>query len=498
MDIVGSNPTGSCKNMKHIKSIKVQSAPKATTNKLLSGMFVATSMGRTENDALTFTRSGSALVDFFAQAGSMRKNKDAALELFQKAFAEDREKAIRILFYLRDVRGGQGERDLFRNSLEWVGLNFPDAFEKIVQHIPEYGRWDDLFYDNEACFSFIKQQLELDEATDKPSLLGKWLPTINASSQTTRAKARFMAKKFGLSDKEYRIKVRALRKKIKAVEEQMSANKWDEINYSAVPSQASRIYKNAFKKHDEERYGAFVAKAEKGEVKINAATLYPYQIYKSVQNDYSKTLEALWNQLPDYTQGNDALVIADVSGSMEGDPMSVSVSLALYFAERNKGAFKDHFITFSGNPKLQRIVGKTLLEKMNSIERSEWQMNTDLARVFELLINTALANGLTQNDMPKTLYIVSDMEFDEAVSNQTVFEEAKSVFAQHGFVLPSVVFWNVDARSGKNLPVMANEKNVAMVSGFSPTAFKMAVENKTPEEVMLDTINSDRYSRIVL
>ena len=268
--------------------------------------------------------------------------------------------------------------------------------------------------------------------------------------------------------------------------------------YSAVPSQASRIYKNAFKEHDETRYEAFIEKAEKGEVKINAGTLYPHQIYKSVQEDYSKTLEALWVQLPDYTQGKNALVVADVSGSMSGDPMAVSVSLALYFAERNKGQFKDHFITFSGNPRLQRVVGQNLRSKMNSIETAEWQQNTNLQAVFDLILNTALQNNTSKEEMPETIYIISDMDFDSACDTRTNFEVIKAKYEQVGHKIPNLVFWNVDARSGKNLPTQQNENGVALVSGFSPVIFKMAVENKTPEQVMLDTINSERYAKIKL
>ena len=307
-----------------------------------------------------------------------------------------------------------------------------------------------------------------------------------------------MAKSLGLDEIVYRHTVRAIRKQIETVEEQMSAQNWPDINYSSVPSQAARIYKNAFLKHDEARYAKFIEKAEKGEVKIQAGTLYPHQIYKSVQSNYSKTLEALWNQLPDYTMGKNALVVADVSGSMSGDPMAVSVSLALYFAERNKGQFKDHFITFSGKPVLQRIVGKDLLSKMNSIERSEWEMNTDLQAVFDLILNTALRNKVTQEEMPSTIYIISDMEFDECIEETTNFEAIKAKYESAGYQIPTIVFWNVDAKSGKNLPVQKNEQGIALVSGFSPVIFKMAVENKSPEEVMNDTINSERYAQIVL
>lgn len=483
--------------MKNINKIKAEKkVSKGVVSKFLDKMFSATSMGETENGAVTFTRSGSSLLDFYAQAGAMRKNPDQALDLFKKAFAEDRTNASKILFYLRDVRGGQGERDLFRTCLEWLGSTYPDVFETLVGFVPEYGRWDDMFFDNEKCFELIGKQLKKDKKAEAPSLLVKWLPTINASSPTTRAKARVMAKGLDMEDMDYRILVRDIRKKIDIVEAKMSAHQWKKIDYSGVPSQASRIYKNAFTKHDETRYAKFIDKAETGEVKINAATLYPYQIYNSVRSDYSKTLEALWNQLPDYTQGKNALVVADVSGSMSGDPMSVSVSLALYFAERNKGQFKDRFITFSGNPTLQRVVGKTLQDRMNSIQRADWEGNTDIQAVFDLILNTAISNNTPADELPSTIYIISDMEFDFCVEGKTNQQLIKTKYEQIGYKVPSIVFWQVDARSGKNLPVQKNEQGVALVSGFSPVIFKFAVENKTPEQVMLDTINSKRYAQI--
>lgn len=490
---------GLVKKMKHLKNIVVKktSAVGISTNGFLNNLYVATSMGATQNGAETFIRSGSGLLDFFAQAGSMRGRKDEALDLFKKAFAEDRQSAVRTLFFLRDCRGGAGERDLFRTCLEWLGTDVPEVFEKIIHHVPFYGRFDDMFFDDEKCFNFINTTLNQDKEIDKPSLLAKWLPTANASSPITRAKARFFAGKLGLTEIAYRKTVRDIRKKIETVEEKMSGQDWDIINYSEVPSQASRIYKNAFKKHDEKRYAEFIEKATTGEVKINAATLYPYQIYKSVQNDYSPTLEALWNQLPDYTRGKNALVVADVSGSMSGDPMAVSVSLALYFAERNVGQFKDHFITFSGKPMLQRVQGKTLLDKMNSIERAEWEMNTNLQAVFDLILNTAKSNSTPKEELPETIYIISDMEFDQAERGGTNLSVIKDKYAEAGYAVPNVVFWNVNA-SGKNLPAQKNEKGVALVSGFSPVVFKMAVENKTPEQVMFDTINSERYAQINL
>lgn len=488
--------------MKHIKTIKSIKKPASvgttTSNSLLNALMMETAKGTTENGAVTFTTSNSALLDFYAQAGAMRKNPTKALNLFQRAFSEDRLSAIKILFYLRDVRGGQGERDLFRAGLEWLGTDYPTIFEKIISLVPEFGRWDDMFFDNEKVFYLIKEQLVSDIDSNNPSLLAKWMPTLNASSPTTQAKAKFMAKNIGFNKIAYRRIIRDIRKKINTVEEMMSGKKWDEINYSSVPSQASRIYKNAFKKHDEVRYGKFIEKATTGEVKINAGTLYPYQIYKTAMTDYSKTLEALWNQLPDYTNGKNAIVVADVSGSMSGDPISVSVSLALYFAERNTGKFQNHFITFSANPKVQKVVGNTLREKMVSIQSSQWDMNTDLLKVFAVLLETAVHNHVSSEDMPETIYIISDMEFDEGCPRKTNFEAIEEKYEHAGYKIPTIVFWNVDARSGENLPVQSKQKGVALVSGFSPVIFKIAVENKTPEQVMMDTINSERYAKITI
>lgn len=481
--------------MKHLTKVQFPKNVHGGKSGFLTSLNKKQSKGFTENGAVTFKKSGSRLLDFYAQAGAMRNNLSGALALFQKAYSEDRQDAVRILFYLRDVRGGQGERDLFRECLEWLGTEEPEVFDQIIKHVAEYGRWDDLFFENESCYEFIGKQLKKDSKSDAPTLLAKWLPTINASSETTRSKAFFLAKALGLDAITYRKTVRDIRKKINTVEALMSAREWGSIDYSHVPSQASRIYKDAFLRHDEKRYGKFIEKAEKGEVKINAGTLYPYQIYQSVQSNYSKTLEALWNQLPDYTNGKNALVVADVSGSMSGQPMSVSVSLALYFAERNKGQFHNHFITFSANPELQEIVGNDLRSKMRNLEQAEWGMNTDLQAVFDLVLETAVENDTPASELPSTIYIISDMEFDECCTNHTNFEVIRAKYAEAGYELPTLVFWNVNA-SGKNLPVQKDESGVALVSGFSPVIFKMAVENKTPEEVMYDTINSERYAPI--
>lgn len=449
----------------------------------------------TEKGALTLRTTTNPLVDFFALAGATRGNEEHGLDLFKKAFAKDREKAVRILFYLRDVRGGQGERQLFKNCLRYLSENEPEVGAKLYSFVPEYGRWDDLFVlDSDLYVEQLKGQLEEDKNTDTPSLLAKWMPSENASSNKSRTMARNLAKLLGMNATQYRKMLSGLRKKISLVEQKMSKREFGTIEYEKVPSQASLKYRKAFKRNDEDRYTNYLNSVSKGEEKINTSTLYPYQVYEAVG---TPAAEQLWANLPDYTQGKNAIVVADVSGSMRGRPMSVSVSLALYFAERNKGQFKDYFITFSEYPSLQKIQGVTLRDNISSIERADWSMTTDIEAVFNLLVDTAVKNETPPNEMPETIYIISDMEFDKASSGTTNYELIDQRYRDAGYERPNLVFWNVDARN-KQVPVPMNENRVSLVSGYSPSAFKLAVENKTPEETMEEVINSERYNVIKL
>lgn len=449
---------------------------------------------RTENNAVTLHSSQNPLVDFFALAGATRKNPEIGLDLFTKAFAHDRQAAVRILFYLRDIRGGQGERQLFRNCLAYLAEHEPDVVEKVVKQIPEYGRWDDLFVlQVEQMLPVIREQLAEDYTSKSPSLLAKWMPSENTSSLNTRKLARGLAQALGTNSREYRKTLSKLRKQIKLVEHNLSDREFGAIDYGAVPSQASLKYRKAFFRNDEERYKQYLDSVTKGEAKINTSTLYPYQVYKAVG---TPAAEELWANLPDYTDGKNAIVVADVSGSMYGDPIAVSVSLALYFAERNQGQFKDHFITFSGSPMLQKIEGATLRDKMNSINRAAWQMNTSVYKVFKLLVDTAVANNSDPSEMPDTIYIISDMEFDSC-GVDTNFEAIDKLYDGTDYKRPNLVFWNVSARN-KQVPVEHNQDGVTLVSGLSPSTFKMVVENKSPLELVMDVVNSERYATINL
>lgn len=462
----------------------------------LNNLAVASNrQARTENGAVTLQSTGSALLDFFALAGGTRHTPDLGLDLFKKAFAEDRQKAIRILFYLRDIRGGQGERNLFRNALAYLAANEPEVAENIKNYVPEYGRWDDLLaLGVKNVVRMIVDQLEADRVSDNPSLLAKWMPSENTSSKQTRALARQVREELGMTPKAYRQMLSFLRKKIALLETKITQKEYAAIEYDKIPSQAGLKYRKAFSRNDGDRYAAFLGAVDKGEKKINTATLYPYQVYQAAGTPGA---EQLWANLPDYTQGKNALVVADVSGSMSGEPMSVSVSLALYFAERNEGIFKDHFVTFSENPRLQKVQGKTLRDRMNSIQNAEWGGSTNVNGVFKLLIDTAVASNANPEEMPETIYIISDMEFNWCGEQYTNFELIDKMYAGTKYKRPNLVFWNVAARSA-HVPVDQNTPNITLVSGLSASTFKLAVENKSPIELMEETINSERYANIVI
>lgn len=467
-----------------------------------------TNYTRTENGALTNKSSLNPVLDFFSLAGAMRGREKEAVTLFERAYSADNELTIRALFYLRDVRGGQGERSIFRACLTRLFEIDPEVADFVVKYIPEYGRWDDLPL-SEAGIALIEEQLAKDlEAYEKGepvSLLAKWLPSENASSTKSKTVARRLAKELELKPPQYRRTLSKLRERISLLEQRMSARAWSTIDYGKLPSQAGRKHVKAFKRHDEERYNEFLTAVEKGEKTMNASTLYTYEVFDTISRD-EKAANAMWKSLPDFTNGKNALVVADVSGSMSGRPMSISVSLALYFAERNKGAFNGYFLTFSDDSRLQAVTGNSLMDKLRSIKSADWGTSTNLMSAFRAILDAAERSGAPKEEMPSTLYIISDMEFNQADGGggygygrreRTNFEEAKRMFRAAGYELPHIVFWNVDARD-MQAPALAGDGNVTLISGSSQSTFRYAVEGKTPEESMRDILESERYAQITL
>ena len=288
---------------------------------------------------------------------------------------------------------------------------------------------------------------------DKPvSLLAKWLPSVNASNKQTIINGKKIAKSLDMSEKEYRQTLSKLRKYINIVETNLSKKEYDNIIYSEVPSKAMNNYRNAFSRNDGERFAEFMNKVSTGEEKINASTLYPYDIvekYLYGDNKANEVLEEQWKALPNYVEGeNNFLVMADVSGSMYGRPLATSVGLAMYFAERNKGAFANTFMTFSEKPELVTIKGKNLFEKLNYVQNARWDMNTNLEAAFNLVLKTAVKYKTKKEDMPTSIVVITDMEIDECSNPDWLFyDQMKKKFEENGYEIPNIVFWNVNARN---------------------------------------------------
>lgn len=469
-----------------------------------------TNYTETENGALTHQSTLSNLLDFFGLGASMRNREDSDVaSLFSKAFAEDKLLALKCLFYIRDARSGQGERKTFRTILKWLGENNPEDLKANLEIIPEFGRWDDLFcLEGTSVWNdvleLIKKNWQSCFENSKPSLLAKWLPSPNTSSKEACRLAKVIYRHLKLTEKQYRKTLSKWRQDLKVVEKQMCAKKWNEIEYSHVPSKASLIYKKAFARNDKERYEKFLKDVKEGKQKINASVLYPYDIVKKYifGEDKNETVEALWNSLPDYLKGKkeNGLVVADVSGSMMNPnllPMSVSISLALYISERTEGLFKNHFITFSEKPTLQKVIGNNLHEKVQNLKYADWGMSTNIQAVFDLILETSLKHNIKQDEMPETLYIVSDMEFNQAVSDNTKtnFQVIDEKYEQYGYKRPNLVFWNVNAKSNQS-PITKDDKGTCLVSGCSPVILESLMEKKyiSAVDVMMETLNKDRYN----
>ena len=467
----------------------------------------------TENSALTHKSTLSHCLDLFATIGALRNSDaDEIRARFSRAFAEDSDMAARIAFYARDIRGGLGERRTFREILGWLAENSPSTVSRNITLIPEYGRYDDLLAligtpCQDSAFSLIASQLKSDMADEQPSLLAKWLPSVNASSPETRRKALTVAKALGLSLKDYRKTLSALRDKLRIIENNLRVKDYT-FDYSRQPSRAMLKYREAFIRNDNERYTSFLQDVAEGRTTLHTGTLAPYDIVMPIftqgmmTDDERKALNVTWDSQEDFTGGENALVVADGSGSMYGGrviyPVAVAMSLAIYFAERNKGEYHNHFITFSETPQLVEIKGHDITEKVNYCAEFNEVANTNIQAVFELILNTAMKHNIPQDEMPSALYIISDMEFDDCTedSSMTNFEQAKKLFADNGYTLPQVVFWNVDSRNNQQ-PVTMNEQGVALVSGVSPRVFAMLKSgNMSPMSYMMDVLNSERYKDI--
>lgn len=477
------------------------------------------SFTKTENGAVALNTTGSKLLDLYSTIGSLREADILRItRLFSDAYKEDALLAAKIVFYGRDIREGLGERKTFRTLIRYMAEYCPEALRPNLDLIGVYGRYDDLYSLigtslEDDMWAAMKKQFEEDlqnlHSDNTVSLLAKWIKTADASSKETRRLGILTAQKLGYPVYNFKRIVRALRRKIGITEALMSVGRWDEIKYSEVPSRAMMIYHNAFMKHDQERYKSFIDKAVKGEEKINSSTLYPYDLIEKIVTPgwrglcitEDKTVEAQWRQLPNYIEeGTNALVMADTSGSMNGRPLNSALGLAVYFAERNKGAYHNMWMSFSRYPHIHVLKGDTLAQKLNSIDTKDWDNNTNLKAAFELVLDIAKSNNVPQDEMPKSIIVISDMEIDYCGSgNWTFYDQMAEKFRANGYEIPSIIFWNVNSRHDI-FHADSKRKGVQLVSGQSTSTFKNLVSciGMTPVEAMLKTIGSERYEPITV
>lgn len=442
----------------------------------------------TDNGAVTNSTSLNSVVDLFFIAGASRTMSEADIKsMLSKSWAEDALSTLKVIFWASDVREGQGERRFFRIALSWLEEKHKKTLEKNLKLVPEFSRWDSLFHlKTDKILGIIYDALK----KDKNGLCAKWMPRKQQYDNFAR---RFQSA-YELSPKQYR---KLIVKLSETVEQQMCSKEWSKIVYKSVPSVAFNKYRNAFKRNDPTRFEKFIEKVEKGEETINAGAIFPYDIYNSYHNRSgdARSIDAQWSQLPDYMADTKERILpmCDVSGSMTGLPMAISVSLGVYLSERNKSIFKDAFVTFSGYPTMQYLKG-TVTERFDQLQRAEWDMNTDLSAAFKFILKRAVEEKVSQKEMPTTLLIISDMEFDEC-ADLTNYENLVNQYSEAGYKLPNVVFWNVNGRAG-NVPVDASKKGVALVSGASPSIVKSVLggKNFTPLDIMKETINKERYS----
>ena len=459
---------------------------------------------RTANGMKARKSTANACVDLFYNIGASRgKN---IVPQFTAAYVENSDLALRIALWARDARGGSGERELFRSILKYLEKTDKTAALALLARVPELGRWDDIFVFTDPTLKSAAYVMLGNALRERNGLAAKWTPRKGEVAREIR-------EFFGMTPKQYRKSLVAL---TNVVETQMCANDWDNINYSHVPSVAHARYKKAFGRHGT-TYAEYVTKLVKGEAgaKINAGAVFPYDVLKGAVNRYSRSsmskteldaLQAQWDALPNYIGDANVLPMVDSSGSMTCSAggqssksglscLDVAISLGLYFADKNKGKFKDTFLTFSRNPKLVNLKGN-INQKIDQMNTGE-VANTDLNKAFDLVLKTAVDNNVPQAEMPETIVIFSDMQFDQGVSHDdSAIEMIARKYEAAGYELPKVVFWNLNAAYG-NAPVKFNKAGVALVSGFSPAVaqgiLSGSMDDFTPEAIMLKTVMKPRY-----
>ena len=477
-----------------------------------------TNTAYTENGAVTNRTSENYCLDFFYQAGALRTaDEGAVLQSFIKAYMENPSRAMKILFFARDIRGGLGERRIFRICMNWLAVSYPASVIKNIEEVAEFGRYDDLLSlldtrCEDVVMSLIERQLAKDTVAMKAeasevSLLAKWLPSVNTSNLQTVKQGKKIARALKLSDAEYRKTLSGLRRYIDILENRLREADYT-FEYEKQPSKAMFKYRKAFIRNDHDRYTEFITRVQAGEAVLKTGSLYPYDIIREALRDdltqeERKSLDVTWKNLTAHGNDENAIAVIDGSGSMYGGmgtpkPYEAALSLGIYFAEHNRGRFANHFITFSNTPRLVELKGKDIAERARNAAGYNEVANTNLEAVFRLILNTAVKYKVPQSEMPGRIYIISDMEFDFCMENAKIsnFENARLLFRRKGYTLPDIVFWNVQSRN-QQVPVTVHDTGAALVSGSSPKIFDMVKSGELdPMKVMLHIVDSERYEKI--
>ncbi len=484
-------------------------------------------MTRTENGAASYASTGSGCLDLFASIGALRRESGAEIvRRFARAYSEDPDAAMKLLFFARDIRGGLGERRVFRVILAWLAENERASVLKNLEFVSEFGRFDDLLAlmgtpCEKEMLSVVKSRFDRDMAAlskaQGVSLLAKWLPSVNTSNREARRNARKIAEALGLSCAGYRKALSALRAKICIIENNLRERDYS-FNYGMQPSRALFKYKKAFARNDCARYSDFLLAVSCGDAVMHTDNVAPYELvapylitdWRDVNDSFMRditpaekdALNAAWASLPSFGSHEDALAVIDTSGSMycaaKPLPAAVALSLGLYFAEHNTGAFRNHFIEFSARPQLIELKGETFADRLRYAASFNEIANTDIEAVFDLILSAAVRNDVPQSELPAKLIIISDMEFDCCMENASAvnFKNAQTKYEAHGYKLPQVVFWNVASRN-RQQPVTQNEQGAALVSGVTPRIFSMLAGGLvSPYAFMMEVLGSERYARI--
>lgn len=529
------------------------------SSKLFDNAAKVDNVTTTTNGMTAFNSSLSAVLDLFQDGFSYRRNPKAVEEAVRKAALENKELTLKCLFYIRDIHEGQGEREVFRHGMRTLLSLYPEYARNIVHipagtDDKPFGRWDDLVAllgvskeIDAQIFDVISTQLSTDMLNvmngepQKVSLLAKWLPSCNTSSKKTRELSVKVRNGIGItSEKQYRQQLSFLRKVIDIVETKLS-NKDYTFDYSKIPSYAAGKYRKAFLRNDNARYVAYlqelnkvVRSAEpvmlKSAPKINTATLYPYDVTRPITKDmrcikqtlrngcYVDTHEyrgdenvalqadSQWRSLRNYFEGatgnHNWLAVVDTSGSMFNGwghniaSIDVALSLGLYIAEHNTGIFKNQFISFSAKPTFQTIDDTwPLKEKLLHMISAPWGQNTDLEAVFDKVLEIAVKNKISADEMPEAILIISDMQFDHATRGADALKMIRTKYAEAGYKMPKIVFWNA-ATVVSSKPITYHRSGAILCGGCKPGMIEQILSAKNPEEFMVSVLNKDRYSII--